>query len=144
MESASLEPVRWTGTGFGARRSTGGELGLGPSNFAAREAVFEGSIVCCVDGETWRVGDRRVGDVGASGAVLVPRVFSHDGGWLEALLAAAFRSGVLDGVGVDAEGFRGDEPGVAGRTVDGEGGSGEVGRRKGEVRGLLKESGEGL
>lgn len=41
-------------------------------------------------------------------------------------------------------GFSGELVGVEGRTVDGEWVSGELGRRKGEVRGLLNESGEGL
>jgi hypothetical protein len=75
--------------------------------------------------------------------VAVPRVFNHDGGLLAALLVAAVRSGVFVGVGVSV-GFRGEEPGVAGRSVEGEGASGEAGRLNGDVRGLLNESGDGL
>lgn len=86
----------------------------------------------------------RVGEVGRSGVVVVPRVESQAGGGL----FVVWRSGVLvvfsgerpDGV----EGFRGELVGVVARTVEGEGTRGELGRRKGEVRGLLKERGDGL
>lgn len=119
-------------------RSAGGvSLELVPSNRAAIEAVFEGRTVCCVEVETCRVGE-----LGTSGAVVVPRVFSHAGGLIEALLVVELRRGVCEGV--VAAGFRGELVGVAGRTVEGEWARGEAGRRKGEVRGLLKESGEGL
>lgn len=101
------------------------------------DAVLDGRTVCWVDVETWRVGE-----LGASGAVVVPRVFIHEGGFCEALLVVDWRSGVWEGVfGV---GFSGEVVGVDGRNVDGECVRGEPGRRKGEVRGLLKESGEGL
>lgn len=41
-------------------------------------------------------------------------------------------------------GFNGELVGVEGFAVDGECVKGELGRRKGDARGLLKESGEGL
>jgi hypothetical protein len=50
---------------------------------------------------------------------------------------------VAVGVGVESF-FSGELPGVEGRAADGEWVRGELGRRKGEVRGLLNESGEGL
>jgi len=106
-----------------------------PSKRAAIEAVFEARMVCCVDVEICLVGE-----VGASGAVAVPRVFSHAGGFWEALLVVECRRGVCKGVA----GFSGELVGVDGFTVDGECVRGEFGRRKGEARGLLKESGEGL
>lgn len=138
MESASLEPVRERGAGRDAMRSVGGVLvELAPSKRAAIDAVFEERNVCCVEVETCRVGE-----LGASGAMAVPRVFSHAGGFTEALLDVAFRRGVCEGV--VGNGFRGELDGVVGRTVEGECARGESGRRKGEVRGLLKESGEGL
>jgi hypothetical protein len=74
---------------------------------------------------------------------------------LEALLVVGFRRGLAVGVmslavgvvsltvGVVSLGFSGELFGVAGRTVDGEWLI-ELGRRNGEVRGLLKESGDGL
>ena len=91
----------------------------------------------------------RVGEVGTSGVVVVPRVVSHaGGGLLEAPEVVAWRSGVcevfsgerFDGV----DGLRGKLVGVAARTVDGDGARGDLGRRKGDVRGLLRERGDGL
>jgi hypothetical protein len=139
FESASLEPVRERGAGRDAIRRGSGAAGkalleLAPSNRAAIEAVFEGRTVCGVEVDTCRVGE-----VGRSGAVDVPRVFNHAGGLIEAL-----RRGVCESVGVDV-GFRGEVDGVDGFTVvEGECVRGGVGRRKGDVRGLLKERGEGL
>lgn len=91
----------------------------------------------------------RVGEVGTSGVVVVPRVVSHaGGGLLEALEAVAWRRGVcevfsgerFDGV----DGLRGELVGVVARTVDGDDARGDLGRRNGDVRGLLKERGDGL
>lgn len=91
----------------------------------------------------------RVGEVGTSGVVVVPRVVSHaGGGLLEALGVVVWRRGVckvfsgerFDGV----DGLRGELVGVVARTVDGDGARGDLGRRKGDVRGLLKERGDGL
>ena len=91
----------------------------------------------------------RVGDVGTSGVVVVPRVVSHTGGGLlEALKVVAWRRGVcevfsgerFDGV----DGLSGELVGVVARTVDGDGARGDLGRWKGDVRGLLKERGDGL
>jgi hypothetical protein len=95
-------------------------------------------MVCCVEVETCLVGD-----VDGAGPVAVPRVLSHAGGFCEALLVVDCRRGVCNGV----LGFSGELVGVVGFAVDGEC-PGElppvVGRRKGDARGLLKESGEGL
>jgi hypothetical protein len=79
-----------------ARGSSGAVFKLAPSNRAAIDVVFEGRTVCCVEDEACRIGEEicRVGDAGASGAVVVPRVFSHDGGLVDALLVVACRSGV--------------------------------------------------
>jgi hypothetical protein len=82
-----------------------------------------------------------VGEEGGLGAFVVPRVVSHErsavaGPGLEE------RKGdcVVDG---DREFFNGDPwVGVAARTVDGER-AGDSGRRNGELRGLLKDNGEG-
>jgi len=72
---------------------------------------------------------------------VVPRVVSHGGGFAEALLVVDWRRGVLcEGV----VGFSGEFDGVEGRTVEGDWARGDAGRRNGDVRGLLKESGEGL
>jgi hypothetical protein len=151
LEKASLEVVRWRvmgrgaspgvgsgaeavglemerGAGIGAKgigagkERDGGSAGGGvlveaaPSNFAARDAVLD---------------------------MEVPRVLSHGGGLADALLVVVLRRGVCDGVGVSV-GLRGELVGVEGRTVEGEGARGEFARRKGEARGLLKDSGEGL
>jgi len=84
----------------------------------------------------------RVGEEGGLAAFVVPRVVSHErsaaaGPGLEA------RKGdcVVDGDRVD---FFNGEPwtGVAARTVDGER-AGDSGRRKGELRWLLKDNGAG-
>lgn len=93
--------------------------------------------MCCVDVDTCRVGE-----AGASGAVVVPRVFIHAGGFCEALVVVDCRRAVCEGV--PGVGFSGEVVGVDGRTAEGECVSGEFGRRKGDVRGLLNESGEGL
>lgn len=124
--------------------SAGGGCGGGvlapASNFAAIEAV-EARRVLCVDEDTLRVGD-----LGASRrleVLLDSRLCSHGGGFCEALLAAELRSGA-GWVGV--VGFSGELFGVDGLTVEAEGdwARGVLGRRKGDVRGLLKESGDGL
>lgn len=112
-------------------------LDFAPSKRAAIAAVFEGRTVFCVEEDTCRVGE-----LGTSGAVGVPRVFSHDGGFWDALLVVGCRKGVC--VGVLGVGLRGELFGVEGRTVDGECVRGEFGLRKGDARGLLNESGEGL
>lgn len=93
---------RSTDVGIGDARSTGASFwiasggGVSPmplSNFAAMAAVPSGRAVCCVDEEAWRIGEARlrVGEVGASGATAVPRVFSHDGGFCEALTVVGRR-----------------------------------------------------
>lgn len=93
----------------------------------------------------------RVGEAG-SGVAVVPRVVSQEGGLrvVESPLGVELRRGDCATRGFSGEkpegveGRRGEEAvGVAARTVEGEA-RGELGRRKGEVRGLLKESGEGL
>jgi len=103
-------------------------------------------MVPCVELDTLRVGEGmfRVGDGGCSGAVAVPRVFSHDGGFCEALLAVDCRKLACEGVVGVSFGFSGELLGVEGRTVEGEPSRMEPGRRKGDWRGLLKERGEGL
>lgn len=86
--------------------------------------------------------------MGTSGVVVVPRVVSHAGGGLPEALVVVLRRGVckvfsgerFDGV----DGLRGELVGVVARTVDGDGARGELGRRNGDVRGLLKERGDGL
>ena len=121
-------------------RSGGGVLAP-PSKRAAMAAVLEGRMVCCVEVETWREGD-----LGISGSREAPRVCSQGGGFCDALLAVDLRTGACKGV-LPGVGFSGELPGVVGRAVDGEfpGDCVRVlGRRKGEVRGLLKESGDGL
>ena len=100
----------------------------------------DASIVAGVEARTGVfgvAGEARAGDGGSAG--VVSRVLSHDGGFADALLVVDFRSGVCDG----EDGFRDELLGVDGRTVDGDA-SGELGRRKGDVRGLLKDSGDGL
>lgn len=141
LERVSLDPV----LGAGAARGARGVLEVVPSNLAAIEAVFDGRTVCCVDEDTFLVGDPifLVGELGGSATVVVPRVFSHAGGLLDALLVVDCRRGVCDRVPLP-EGFRGELVGVEGRRVEGECASGELGRRNGEVRELLKDSGEGL
>jgi hypothetical protein len=117
-----------------------------PSNRAASDAVLRGRTVPCVDDETLRVGDGmfRMGDVGASAVFVVPRVFSHDGGFCEALLVVDCRKLTCEGVVGVSFGFKGELFGVKGRTVDGEASRMDPGLRKGDWRGLLKERGEGL
>ena len=116
------------------------------SNFAASDAVLNGRAVCCVSEETCRVGDSafRVGEGGASGVAVVPRVVSHGGGFCEGLLAVDWRRLACEGVVGVSLGFSGEVLGVAGRRLDGEASRMEPGRRKGDWRGLLKVSGEGL
>ena len=108
------------------------------SNLDAIDAVLDGFIVCWDEPDTWRVGE-----LGGSRAVEVPRVLSQDGGFCEALLAVDLRRGVCEGV-LPGVGLSGELVGVEGRTVDGEWVRGELGRRKGDARGLLKDSGDGL
>lgn len=172
MDRASLELVRATGAGRGASPlTTGLALGLALSKRAAIDAVFVGEAgrtVCCVDEDTFRVGE-----VGGSGVAVVPRVVSHAGGLLAASLVFEWRKGECVGVGVSPAGFRGELFGVAavgfkaelvgvaaegvapegfsgelvgvdGLAAEGECASGVLGRRNGEVRGLLKDSGDGL
>lgn len=124
----------------------GGVLSLPPSNRAARDAVLDGRTVPCVELDTLRVGEGmfRVGDVGASGAVAVPRVFSHDGGFCEAWLVVDCRRVACEGVVGVSFGFNGELLGVNGRTVEGEPSRMEPGLRNGDWRGLLKDRGEGL
>lgn len=64
-----------------------------PSNLAAIDAVLRGRTVACVDDDKFRVGDGtwRVGELGGSGAVAVPRVLSQDGGLTDALLVVDWR-----------------------------------------------------
>lgn len=71
-----------------------------PSNLAAMDAVLRGRTVICDDedtfrvGETWRAGERpRDGEVG-SGVPVVPRVFSHDGGFCDGFPPIDRRLGV--------------------------------------------------
>jgi hypothetical protein len=129
-----------------ALSTKGGVLSLPPSNRAASDAVLKGRMVFCVELETLRVGDGmfRVGEMGASVGVAVPRVFSHDGGFCEALLVVDCRNVAWEGVVGVSFGFSGELLGVEGRTVDGEASRMDPGLRKGDWRGLLKESGEGL
>jgi len=141
--SISRSGSRSTGRSSASAGGGGGGGGgvLAPvSNFAAIEAV-EARRVLCVDEDTLRVGD-----LGASRrleVLLGSRLCSHGGGFCEALLAAELRSGA-GWVGV--VGFSGELFGVDGLTVEAEGdwARGVLGRRKGDVRGLLKESGDGL
>lgn len=76
------------GPDFLMNRGGGVSSLLPASNFAARDAVLKGRMVPCVDDEILCVGDAklRVGELGISAAVEVPLVFSHDGGFCEALL----------------------------------------------------------
>jgi hypothetical protein len=85
-----------------------------------------------------------VGELGGSGVLAVPRVFSHEGGFCGALPAVDWRRVTCEGVVGVSFGLRGELLGVVGRSVDGEASRIEPGRRKGDWRGLLKESGEGL
>jgi hypothetical protein len=85
-----------------------------------------------------------VGELGGSGVLAVPRVFSHDGGFCEALLVVDWRRAACEGVVGVSFGLRGELFGVEGRSVDGEPSLMEPGLRKGDWRGLLKERGEGL
>ena len=103
-------------------------------------------MVPCVDEETFLVGDGMflVGDIGASFGVAEPRVFNHEGGFWEALLVVDCRKCACDGVVGVSLGFSGELLGVDGRTVEGEPSRMEPGLRKGDWRGLLKESGDGL
>lgn len=136
------------------------DSGLRLSKRAAMEAVMlVGRTVACVDEEILRVGEGLVatGDLGGSGDVVAPRVLSHDGGLLGSAVPDGTGRPGLDGVGVVSFGFsdelvagascvalRGEVLGVVGRRVEGECVSGVLGRRNGEVRGLLKDSGDGL
>lgn len=122
-----------------------------PSKRAAREAVLRGRTVCWEEVDAWRVGDAtlrvgerfRLGERGGSGVFVVPRVLSHEGWDCVALLFDAWSVDCEGVVGVSF-GFKGELFGVNGLTVAGELSRMEPGRRKGDWRGLLKESGEGL
>lgn len=73
-----------------------------------------------------------MGELGASGAVEEPRVFSHDGGFCDALLVVDCLNVTWDGVVGVSLGFRGELLGVEGRKVDGELSRMEPGRRNGD------------
>jgi hypothetical protein len=93
-------------------------------------------------GEMFLAGERAlVGELGGSGDRVIPLVFSHDGGFCETLLAM---ESTWEGVVGVSFGFSGELFGVEGRNVDGDASLIEPGLRKGDWRGLLKESGEGL
>lgn len=96
LENASPALARSDTAGRAARGASGCGVKLAPSNRAAIDEVFDGRTVCCVEDEICRIGEAgcRVGEVGASGAVVVPRVFSHDGGLADALLVVECRNGV--------------------------------------------------
>lgn len=108
--------------------------------------MLRGRTVACVEDEMLRVGEEafREGERGASGTVAVPRVFSHDGGLCEAFPTVDWRRFSCEGVVGVSFGLRGELFGVVGFNVDGEASLMEPGLRKGDWRGLLKESGEGL
>lgn len=114
--------------------SGGGVYSLPPSNFAAIDAVFKGRTVCCEEVDTFRAGEAmfRVGELSGSGVVAVPRVFSHDGGFCEALLVVDWRRVACEGVVGVSLGLRGELFGVEGRSVDGEPSLIEPGLRKGD------------
>lgn len=137
----------FTGDNFSGTRSlddidlsTNGGVGLSrpPSNRAASDAVLRGRIVPCVDEDALRdesrVGDGmfRVGEAGASAVLVVPRVFSHEGGFCEALLVVDWRRFACEGVVGVSFGFSGELLGVNGRTVDGEASRIDPGLRKGD------------
>jgi hypothetical protein len=126
------------------RSTSGGVLALPPSKRAASDAVLSGRTVACVEAEELRVGEGmfRVGD-GGSSAVL-ERLFSHAGGFCEALLAVDCRRVACEGVVGVSFGFSGELLGVKGRTVDGEASRIDPGLRNGDWRGLLEKRGEGL
>lgn len=104
------------------------------SNLAAIEAALIAGRVDCVGESTCRVGETafRVGDTGASGAVVPPRVFSHDGGFCVGLFAPVGRRFACDGVVGVSLGLRGDVFGVVGRRAAGEPSLMEPGLRKGD------------
>jgi hypothetical protein len=140
----------------GLTGSTGGdclrkESGAGvsslaaPSNMAAMEAVLRGRAVLCVVGPALRVGETlRPGEAGGSGVPEVVRVCSHGGGVCDDPLGAAGRRFACEGVVGVSLGLSGELFGVEGRRVEGDASLMEPGRRKGDWRGLLKDSGEGL
>lgn len=80
-------------------KDRGGGVSAFPwSNLAAIDAVLSGRTVAWVDEETLRMGEGMgegrflvgegmflLGDVGASGTAAVARVFSHEGGFCDAL-----------------------------------------------------------
>jgi hypothetical protein len=128
------------------RSTRGGVLALPSSNRAASDAVLSGRTVAAVEYDALRVGEGifRAGDRG--GSAVLARLFSHAGGFCEALLMVACRRLACEGVvGVLSFGFNGELLGVRGRTVvDGEASRIDPGLRKGDWRGLLEKSGEGL
>lgn len=108
------------------------------------DAVLEGRML---EAETCRVGEGmlREGEVGESGAADVARVFSHEGGFCGGRpMDEGRRRAAGEPVSGVSLGLRGELFGVEGRSVLGDCGRMEPGRRKGDWRGLLKESGEGL
>lgn len=147
----------WTSTGFSIGLSTGltgpaggdclrKERGAGvsslaaPSNMAAMDAVLRGRPVpWAVGGGALRVGETwRPGEAGGSGVPDRVRVCSQGGGFCDAGPVAAA------GAVVVSLGLSGELLGVEGRRVEGEASLMEPGRRKGDWRALLKDSGEGL
>lgn len=124
-----------------------------PSNMAAIDAVLRGRPVpWAVGGGALRVGETwRPGEAGGSGVPDRVRVCSHGGGFCDAgpvagagAAAAAGRRFACEGVLGVSLGLRGELFGVEGRRVEGEASLMEPGRRKGDWRALLKDSGEGL
>jgi hypothetical protein len=126
--------------------SGGVTLSRPPSNFAASDAVLSGRTVAMVEEEELRVGEGmfREGEAGTSAVFVVPRVFSHEGGFCDALLVVDCRRLACEGVVGVSFGLSGELLGVDGRTVEGEPSRMDPGLRKGDCRGLLKERGEGL
>jgi len=133
------------GDGFRKERGGGVSSLAKLSNWAAMDAVLRGRGVLRVVEDTSRVGDTlRPGEPGGSGVPDVARVFSHVGGFCDALLAAAGRGTACESVGVVSFGLRGELFGVEGLRVEGDASLIEPGLRKGDWRGLLKDNGEGL
>jgi hypothetical protein len=124
-----------------SERSPGGERSSREGESSSREGDSASR-----EGEgTSLEGERRWdGEAGGSGALAVPRVFSHDGAFCEALLVAGWRRDAGDKGPAGSLGLRGEPVGVEGRAVDGEPSLMEPGRRKGDWRALLKKRGDGL
>lgn len=141
--------VEWVEVGF--VRANGGravavlfEMGedgsLVGSRATEREFVLDDRRLVFDSGDFARVGEE-----GGSGGAEVPRVVSHDRSFVPPAgpgLPDRRGDGLFDGE--RAEFFRGEGcVGVAARTVEGDGASGDSGRRKGDARGELKDSGAG-